>query len=327
MNLTIGHAGPFLAACPMYPGVPRDYVPSTGHGPLLLLTAKRSSASGEPMTRQALSDNDTSAARVAGVDGAAGGWVMAVTGAIDGSPAEFSLWDSFAELWAEAQRHSLLAVGVDMPIGLPSDAKRRADIDARKLLGRRRSSLFWPPPVAALAANDYVEANRTSREQLDMGLAKQAYNLLPKIREVRSVLTPADFEGTAVPQAAEVHPELCFAVMAAVPRSAAVPDSRGNQSSGGEESIPSAPLMHPKRRQAGIAERLALLRTCFAGITESAVLSPLAGPPHPGIDDLLDAAAAAWTARRIVAGQAAQLGAVDGCIEADIAGHPLTIVV
>ncbi len=59
----------------------------------------------------------------------------------------------------------------------------------------------------------------------------------------------------------------------------------------------------------------------------SGCLRPLAGPPHPALDDLLDAAAAAWTARRIAAGQAVRLGAVDGCIGADTAGCPLTIVV
>ncbi len=271
--------------------------------------------------------SDTDHARVAGVDGAAGGWVMAITGLGDGNAIEFSLWNSFDELWSEARRQSLAAVGIDMPIGLPSAARRLADEQARGLLGPRRSSLFWSPPAAALDASDYDEANRVSRERLDMGLSKQAYNLLGKIREVRSVLVAADFEAESVPRAAEVHPELSFAVMAATldtPGSRGRPDGR---IAGGEEAIPSVPMTHPKRYQAGVAERLTLLRPCFAGITESAVLSPLAGPPHPALDDLLDAAAAAWTARRIAAGDAEHLGAVDGHIPLDNLGYPLTIVV
>lgn len=268
------------------------------------------------MTEAENGDRVFDSKQVAGVDGAAGGWVMAVTGAEDGSPVEFSLWDSFAELWAEARLRPLAAVGIDMPIGLPNTSVRSADVAARRLLGPRRSSLFWSPPAAALDAKHYDEANRASREHLDIGLSKQAYNLLPKIREVRSVLVPADFGDRALPRAAEVHPELSFAVMAAT-----------LQSSDGEESSLSAPLTHPKRRQAGVAERLALLGSCFAGITDSAVLRPLAGPPHPGLDDLLDAAAAAWTARRIAAGNAVHLGASDGLAPVDDAGYPLTIVV
>ena len=270
---------------------------------------------------------EASTGSVGGVDGAAGGWVMAITGANDGAEVEFSLWTSFAELWSQARRQSLAAVGIDMPIGLPAASRRSADERARDLLGPRRSSLFWSPPAAALNASDYDEANRASREDLDMGLSKQAYNLLPKIREVRSVLAPADFEASATPRAAEVHPELSFAVMAATLHKTASPHRSGSRTSRGEEPTRSKPLQHPKRYQAGIAERLALLRSCFASITEAAVLKPLAGPPHATLDDLLDAAAAAWTARRISTGQATHLGAVDRRTEIDSAGYPLTIVV
>ena len=259
------------------------------------------------------------AKRVAGVDGAAGGWVMAVTGARDGTPLDFFLFELFDELWAEARRLGLVAVGIDMPIGLPSGAKRQADIDARELLGPRRSSLFWSPPLAALHAADYDRANLASREHLGMGLAKQAYNLLPKIREVRATLQPSDFGSDSIPRAAEVHPELSFAFLAA-----SLAQSGANQE--GRASMPSAaPLQNPKRFQAGVAERLALLAECFEGIHTSA-LTPLVGPPHAALDDVLDAAAAAWTARRLAAGRAAHLGADGGVVDVDSAGYPLTII-
>ena len=279
---------------------------------------------------------ETGTGRVGGVDGAAGGWVMATTGVANGSGVEFSLWTSFAELWSQARRQSLMAVGIDMPIGLPSTAPRRADSEARALLGPRRSSLFWSPPAAALTTSDYPDANRASREHLGMGLSKQAYNLLPKIREVRAALSPADFAVGAAPCAAEVHPELSFTVMAAKLRfsdgseghdMATSSGQSDNPTPAGEQPTAAEPLQHPKRYQAGIAERLALLSSYFAHITESAVFVPLAGPPHATLDDLLDAAAAAWTARRISTGQATHLGAVDGRTEIDGAGYPLTIVV
>ena len=270
---------------------------------------------------------ESNSARVGGVDGATGGWVLAVTGARDRDPVEFSMWTSFAELWSQARQQSLVAVGIDMPIGLPSASPRSADERARKMLGPRRSSLFWTPPEAALNTSEYDAANQASRDHLGMGVSKQAFNLLPKIREVRSVLAPAEFEASAASRAAEVHPELSFAAMAAVLHANVGPDRIGEPTSSAEEPTPSRPMTHPKRIQAGIAERLALLGSCFTGITESAVLSPLAGPPHPALDDLLDAAAAAWTARRIAAGDAEHLGAVDGHIPLDNLGYPLTIVV
>lgn len=88
---------------------------------------------------------------------------MAVTGWGSGSPVEFSGWPSFEALWAEARRREMLAVGVDMPIGLPGPERRTADVEARRLLGPRRSSLFWTPPLCVLDTADHAEANRWSR--------------------------------------------------------------------------------------------------------------------------------------------------------------------
>ena len=279
------------------------------------------------VTEMADGETGSGSGRVGGVDGAPGGWVLATTGVANGSEVEFSLWATFEELWEEADQQALVVVGIDLPIGLPEGARRSADVEVSALLGPRRSSLFWSPPAAALDAKDYGDANRASREHLGMGLAKQAFNLLPKIREVRAALTPADFEVGAVPRAAEVHPELSFAVMAATLRTAETFDRSHSPILYEEQATASEPLQHPKRYQAGIAERLTLLSSCYARITESAVLEPLVGPPHPTLDDLLDAAAAAWTARRIAAGNAAHLGITDRHVPIDDAGFPLDIVV
>ncbi len=229
---------------------------------------------------------------VAGVDAAKGGWVMATTATTPGAPVEFSLRQSFADVWAEARSQGLLAVGVDMPIGLPGQDLRRSDIEARELLGPRRSSLFWTPPLGALNAADHAEANRLSREGTSRGLSIQAFHLLPKVREVRAVLTPEDLTPHAKPQAAEVHPETSFAVLAGQPMSVS------------------------KRQAAGQAERMAALAPEFGN------LGP-ALPSLPGAtsDDLLDAAAAAWTARRMAASTAMVLGRG----ELDATGYPMAI--
>ncbi|MCY3631876.1 MAG: DUF429 domain-containing protein [bacterium] len=229
---------------------------------------------------------------VAGVDAAKGGWVMAVTATDPGSPVAFSLRPSFADVWAEARSQELLAIGVDMPIGLPAKELRRSDIEARGLLGPRRSSLFWTPPLCTLEATDHAEANRLSKENTGRGLSIQAFYLLPKVREVRAVLTPADLAAEARPQAAEVHPETSFAVLAGQPMSAS------------------------KRQPAGHAERLAALAREFDNLDTTP--PSLAGATS---DDLLDAAAAAWTARRMANSTALVLG--DG--EVDATGFSMAI--
>ena len=229
---------------------------------------------------------------VAGVDAAKGGWVMATTGQARGSPAVFSLWRTFADVWAQARSRGLLAIGVDMPIGLPGTELRRSDIEARELLGPRRSSLFWTPPHCVLRAADHAEANRLSKESTGRGLSIQAFNLLPKVQEVRTALTPKDLALQAQPQAAEVHPETSFAVLAGRPMSTS------------------------KRHQPGITERMAALATEFADL--DVAIAPV---PGTALDDLLDAAAAAWTARRMAAGTAMNLGQD----EVDETGYPMAI--
>ena len=217
---------------------------------------------------------------------------MATTATTPGSPVAFSVWPSFADVWAEARSHGLVAIGVDMPIGLPSQERRCSDVEARELLGPRRSSLFWTPPLGALNAADHAEANRLSKENTGRGLSIQAFHLLPKVREVRAVLIPEDLASHAKPQAAEVHPETSFAVLAGEPMSVS------------------------KRQPAGQAERRAALAPEFDNLR--------AAPPSlPGatLDDLLDAAAAAWTARRMAASTALILG--QG--ELDATGYPMTI--
>ena len=152
-----------------------------------------------------------------------------------------------------------------MPIGLPGQERRHSDIEARELLGPRRSSLFWTPPLCVLDATDHNKANRLSKEHTSRGLSIQAFHLLPKVREVRAVLTPDDLSPQSRPQAAEVHPETSFAVLAG------------------------HPMALPKRQPSGQSERLAALAPEFDNLDT-------APPPLSGatLDDLLDATAAAW---------------------------------
>ena len=238
-----------------------------------------------------------------------GGWVIAVTGVAPESSLDVLVFQSFSDLWSQAREKGLMAVTVDIPIGLPDRYGRAADREAREQLkssekGRRgrASSVFPAPPLRSLDVDiddedAYQVAGELARRSADKGLTRQAFALFPKIKEVRSALEPDDFECGAVPRAAEVHPEVSFRFM-------------GNR-----------PMSFHKSLQAGIAERLALLECHFPEVVHEAVRTKRTGPPHPGLDDVLDAVAAAWTARRLIQREAIRLG---GC-EKDGAGYPMNI--
>ena len=245
---------------------------------------------------------------VAGVDSVprrkGDGWVMAITEIASGAPVEFSVWESFADLWGFARERGLLVVAVDIPVGLPSAGGRTADRDGRVLLKPKRTSCVFPAPaLCILDVEDYDRAKRLSYDATRKRPTKQSHALLRKIREVRhAVNDPNSFyrSGSSIDSAptwaVEVHPEVSFAKLAGEP----IPVS--------------------KHKQAGVARRVELLRAVFPNIAE-AMAAPMAGQPRPGRDDLLDAAAAAWTARHLVKGDADCLGAG----EDDATGYPMNL--
>ena len=245
---------------------------------------------------------------VAGVDSVprrkGDGWVMAVTKTHSGAPAEFLVWESFADLWGFACAQPLLVVAVDIPVGLPGTGGRTADRDGRGLLKPNRTSCVFPAPaLCILDVDHYDSAKRLSYEATGKRPTKQAHALLRKIREVRhAVNDPDNFYrsgcsiDSALTWAVEVHPEVSFAKLAGEP----IPVS--------------------KHKQSGVVKRLEVLQAVFPNIAE-AMTAPVAGRPRPGRDDRLDAAAAAWTARQLVNGEADCLGAG----EDDATGYPMHI--
>jgi predicted RNase H-like nuclease len=170
--------------------------------------------------------------------------------------------------------------GIDMPLGLLADGWRDADLLARRALGRRGSCVFAIPPRPVWALASYAEANRRCRELTGRGMSAQAWGLRAKLME-------ADEFRRGASRLYEVHPELSFAALAG------------------------APLADTKHSPAGLARRRALLAA--AGIVLPAGITGAAE------NDLLDAAAVAWSARRIADGTARVLPdppaqrADDGC--------------
>lgn len=205
---------------------------------------------------------------VLGVDGCPAGWVGALL--VDD---ELTLHVAPAiELLVSRLDVLPVVVGVDIPIGLPDDGGREADRLARTELPPGRKSSVFPTPVRdAVAASTHPEANAAHRAATGKGLSVQGFHLCRRIAEVDAWVRGGP--GVAV---LEVHPEVSFAALGA--RTA-----------------------ESKKTPAGAATRLAALRR--AGLV---LPTPLQGP-GVGLDDVLDACAVAWTARRHARGQSRTL--------------------
>lgn len=163
-------------------------------------------------------------------------------------------------------------IGVDMPIGFPCNTTRSCEALARQYIGPRRSSVFPVPCREAVMADDYRNACEINAGVLGKKVSKQAFMLFPKMREIDAAVTPV-----IQSRMFEVHPEVAFCAMNS-----------------------DRPLRHAKKTADGAALRRALL---IAGGF------PLARLQHPhwkksqaADDDILDACACCWSARRIATG-------------------------
>lgn len=197
-----------------------------------------------------------SSVEVWGVDGCRSGWVIATITDLVVAP-RLELPDG-------------VIVGIDMPIGLPTNAPRTCDREARRFLGRRSSTVFPAPARACLGARSHSEANARSRLATGRGLPIQAFHLLAKITEVDALVTP-EIEHRVV----EIHPECAFVRM-----------NHG-------EPLPS------KRTTDGAQQRRALLTQHFD-------VRP--APRGAAADDVLDAYAVLWSAQRFERGEHVEFG-------------------
>jgi len=225
---------------------------------------------------------------VAGVDGCPAGWI-AVTHPFDQpEQATWHIFERFDQLLADTK--GFAAIAVDMPIGLPTIANaggRLADRQARAVLGARQSSVFAVPARAAIACRDYRDACNAALAHSDppRKVAKQTFNLFPKIREIDAEMTPAR-QGHIV----ECHPEVAFWAMNA------------NESLSEPKKVKSQPY------GPGLALRRKLLT---ANGYAAAFLENLDCPRRiAAADDFLDACATAWTANRLAAGSASRFPAI-----------------
>lgn len=215
---------------------------------------------------------------VGGIDGCAGGWVL-VTVVVAGSTARprlgLTVVETLDAVVADVRSGRMASAAIDIPIGLAARDPRACDLEARRMLGPRRSSVFPAPVRSVLGAGTYVEACDRSRRACGKGISKQLFNILPKIAEVDGLQSRR-----LQAHLFEMHPELSFTVLAG------------------------APMRFAKRTAAGRAERIAALRPAFGDVARL-VEHPPAGAQR---DDVLDALVGAWTALRHAANRHIRLG-------------------
>lgn len=231
------------------------------------------------MTLNGLRPQQADARWVAGVDGVPDGWLAVIADATTerhNRCCQVRRVKTLYQLFEEVS--GLLIVAIDIPIGLIEAYERggrTCDRVARKLLKERRSSVFPTPIRPTLAAATWEQACAISRASSDLalGLSKQTFGIIPKIKEIDDLLrNHLELRSRVY----EVHPELCFWMLA------------------------KAPMCHAKKSAEGCAERRQLLQDTF----DLPVLEALGAAVRAPAVDLLDAAVACWTALRLHSGTA-----------------------
>jgi predicted RNase H-like nuclease len=214
-------------------------------------------------------------ATVAGVDGCRRGWVAVVLR--DGRFASADTYVEFADVLAAMRTAGCAAVGVDMPVGLLDEGTRECERAARELLKRASGTVFPMPPRAVLEAPTHADALKRCRQLGIPGVSAQGYALRTKISQVERAL--ADGAPFSFP-VLEIHPELAFLAM-----------------NGG---VP----LESKKTWNGFWTRARVLRERNIELPER-----LDGARGAVPDDVLDAAAVAWSAARYERGDAVSLPA------------------
>lgn len=197
-----------------------------------------------------------------------GQWVAVVLR--DGEYVSAKVFRSLAVLVQDTAQASV--IGIDVPIGLPPLGRaREADVEARRRVGKLWQAVFMTASAAEFDAESYEAAVAVAHKAKYPAMSRQMWGLRSAIREV-ALISASDM------RIREVHPEASFVEIA-----------------GGT-------LPWPKASWNGSQMRRDLLRRVSIEIPDEIIEVRRAG-----IADVLDAAAAAWSADRITQGKARSL--------------------
>lgn len=230
-----------------------------------------------------------------GIDGCRSGWLAAV---IESSGAlSFSLHATILDLlntYPHASKY-----WIDMPMGLSEgNVLRDVENPARELLKpNRTSTIFTPPCRSAVYADTYEEAKILNKQRTGKSISIQAWNLVPKIRELDQLLLERP---SLAERFYESHPEIGF-----------------RQLNTGQL------LQSRKASQVGFEERMAILQS-YLPKAEHMVQNFLQDLPRSQVkaDDVCDALCLALSAL-----QAEEKGVfvISGTRPADARGIPMRI--
>lgn len=201
---------------------------------------------------------------VLGVDGWSKGWVGVELR--DGRFAAAHVASRLEEFIKEVP--AATAIGVDMPLGLVNSGERDADRAVKSKLGRRSSSLFVMPPRPVFSQLDHAAGSALCKAMTGKGISIQAWGLKTKLLEANAL-----HESGGLPLW-EVHPELSFMELGLRPEDGSKKIWRGQRA------------------------RLRVLEAAAIVLPEDLGHAVAKVPA----DDVLDAAAAAWSAHRIALG-------------------------
>tara|TARA_B100000809_G_scaffold248929_1_gene279559 strand:- start:1369 stop:2115 length:747 start_codon:yes stop_codon:yes gene_type:complete len=210
---------------------------------------------------------------VAGLDGCKAGWFYILLEQ-DGDAIDFGVVDCVATLF---KQQSISRLWLDMALGFCDDIEGRAcEKAARKMLRAkgvsRAASVFNPPSRQALYCETYEQANALNKQVVGKGLSKQAWFIVPKMRELDGFLQQRPDLQSCVD---ECHPEVAFAALNAL-----------------------APMRFNKKTAEGYAERLAILCRYYPK-AECVINDALAAYPRKVLvrDDVVDAFVVAISAK------------------------------
>jgi predicted RNase H-like nuclease len=218
---------------------------------------------------------------IAGIDGCRHGWVAAIAPADQWTEVQVRVFPRFSDI---VEFGSFVHIAIDMPIGLPEKAGpggRGPERAIRPLLGARRSSVFSVPARCAVYTEKYADACTVALMHSDppRKISRQAHAIFYKIRELDGLLRDnAELRDIVH----EVHPELAFWRL------------------NGEKPLQFGKKVRGRPATNGLDERRKLLLS--AGLPNAIVSSK--APRGAGVDDMLDALAGLFVAKRLVEGTA-----------------------
>ena len=213
--------------------------------------------------------------QIIGIDGCKRGWFSVWQNPDD--TIQSSIFSTLNHLKDFFNDEAHLIIGIDMPVVLSDFIPRVADQLARKLLSKKASSVFTAPTPEMLEQPNYERASYVSKRLFGKSMSLQSWYLFPKIKDVQTIIHDAHIN------LYEIHPELSFRAM-------------------NHEEV----ILESKKSKEGFEIRNALLRRHFESFDFESIRNLY--PRKDVMDnDILDAMAVLWSARRIKANEASFL--------------------